>query len=347
MLLTLLLRYLQQAMPLVVLVGLSACTQQHDQPGQQLNGTIMGTTYAISLLGEDGINAEEISAKLIALDASMTSYRDDSELMQLNQAALNTWIEVSTPLFEVLLLAQEISRLSEGAFDITVAPLVNLWGFGPTVRSFDSPPDSDSISAMMQNVGFENLQLHPSQPAVLKQRDITLDLSGIAKGYAVDQIAEMLNAHGINNYLVEIGGEIRSRGLNADAAPWRIAIEIPDSSLVHRSAQRIIQLSDQGLATSGDYRNFFELDGERYSHTINPQSGRPVQHQLASVTVISPSAAQADALATAFSVLGESAGMRLAEEQQIAAYFLVREGESFSESYSSAFASFLSGTENP
>ncbi len=325
----------------ITFAALSACSQQEEQTSQQLSGTIMGTSYAISLVGGHTISAKDITAELDALDARLTTYREDSELMHLNQAALNIWIDVSTPLFEVLSLSQDVSRLSAGAFDITVAPLVNLWGFGPTGSRLESLPDSRRISALMQKIGFQYLQLDPSQQAVLKKRDISLDLSGIAKGYAVDQIAKWLDTHGIENYLVEIGGEIRSRGLNSSRQAWRIAIERPDSTLIQESAQRVILLSDQALATSGDYRNFFELDGERYSHTINPQTGHPIEHQLASVTVISSNAARADALATAFSVMGEAAGMRLAEEHKIAAYFLLRKGEDFAESYSTAFLPHL------
>jgi thiamine biosynthesis lipoprotein len=338
---------LQQFVLCITFAALSACSQQEEQTSQQLSGTIMGTSYAISLVGEHAISAKDIAAELNTLDDLMTTYRDDSELMQLNRALVNTWIDVSTCLFEVLSLSQDVSLLSKGAFDITVAPLVNLWGFGPTDSRLDSLPDYGSISALMQKVGFQYLELDPSQQAVLKKQDVNIDLSGIAKGYAVDQIAKLLDMQNIDNYLVEIGGEIRSRGLNSDRQAWRIAIERPDSLLIQESAQRIILLSDQALATSGDYRNFFELDGERYSHTINPQTGYPIKHQLASVTVISSNTARADALATAFSVMGEAEGMRLAEEHKIAAYFLLRKGEDFVESYSTAFLPYLSGADSP
>lgn len=323
----------------------TGCTQSTDSSLQQLSGQTMGTTFTVSIVGAHQIMPAEITGILSTLEAGMSTYRDDSELMQLNRAPLNTWLNVSPPLFEVLALSQAISALSEGAFDISIAPLVNLWGFGPQLRERDSLPDSDSIEALLADVGYEYLQLNPSQQAVMKTRNIQLDLSAIAKGYAADQIAALLDERQLENYLVEIGGEIRSRGGNARGEPWRIAIEQPGND--DREALRLIAVTTAGIATSGDYRNYFMLDGVRYSHTLNPDNGYPVNHALTSVTVIADSAARADALATAFLVMGESAARTLADKTSIAAYFVEQTADGYRESYSRAFAAYFPAGATP
>ncbi|MAM70382.1 MAG: hypothetical protein CMP91_04460 [Gammaproteobacteria bacterium] len=321
-----------------------------DAPAEQmlqLSGNTMGTTYTLSVVSESTVSADAISSLLESIENSMSTYRDDSELMQLNRAELNTWLEVSPALFEVISLSQEISQLSDGAFDISVGPLVNLWGFGPPIPANDLLPEAAEIDTLLPNIGYQHIRLDPQQQAVMKTRDVALDLSAVAKGYAVDRIADLLETAGIDNYLVEIGGELRTGGLNLEGNPWRIAIENPESELSARQVQRIIAVGDAAIASSGDYRNFFTLNGERYSHTIDPRTGWPVSHDLVSVTVITENAARADALATAFSVMGENAAMLLAEENMIAAYFLRDSGGQLLESYSPAFSEFLVAEDNP
>ncbi len=329
--------------PILLLITLlsSGCSPSTDSSLQQLSGQTMGTTFTVSIVGEHQVMPAEITGILLDLEAGMSTYRDDSELMQLNRAPQDTWIAVSQPLFEVLALSQAISAFSEGAFDISIAPLVNLWGFGPQQRQQDSLPDSDSINALLADVGYEYLQLDPLQQAVMKTRNVQLDLSAIAKGYAADQVAALLDAQQLENYLVEIGGEIRSKGGNASGEPWRIAIEQPGNA-GEREALQLIAVNSAGIATSGDYRNYFMLDGLRYSHTLNPDNGYPVNHALTSVTVIADSAARADALATAFLVMGESAARTLADNTGIAAYFVEQTADGYRESYSGAFEAYLS-----
>ena len=218
--------------------------------------------------------------------------------------------------------ALAISRLSDGAFDITVGPLVNLWGFGPDGQ-VTRPPDPATLETVMQSVGYEGLATRCETPAVRRSvAGLYIDLSGWAKGLAVDELALLLDAQGHDNYLVEVGGELRVSGHNATREKWAIAVEAP--STTERRPHSILRVTDTSVATSGDYRNYFEFDGRRYSHTIDARTGWPVSHSLAAVTVVSESAAFADAMATALLVLGPDAGPELATRLELAGYFLVR-----------------------
>jgi thiamine biosynthesis lipoprotein len=225
--------------------------------------------------------------------------------------------------------------MTSGAFDVTVGPLVDLWGFGPD-RSVSAPPASDDVELARKNTGLEFLQADCTSKAIRKAKPgIRIDLSGYGKGRAADDIGILLSEIGIFNFLVEIGGDLRAQGQNAKGQAWRVAIERPDSE--GRAVERIIQVDNTAVATSGDYRNFVEYDGRRYSHTIDPRTGRPVTHNLASVTVVFNNGPFADSYATALMVLGPDAGMALAERLHIAAYFLVRDGDSFIERMSPEF----------
>jgi thiamine biosynthesis lipoprotein len=233
--------------------------------------------------------------------------------------------------------AIEFGDLTDGAFDITVGPLVNLWGFGPD-DSRKEPPSAEAIDAAMLATGREYLHADCEVPAIRKDRaKLYIDLSAYAKGLAADDISTLLDSENIANYLVEIGGDLRARGHNASNAKWRIAIERPDQS--GNTVEKIIHVHDLSVATSGDYRNFFEFEGRRYSHTIDPRTGRPVTHNLASATVLGESAAFADAMATAMMVLGPEAGMALAEREDIAADLLLRDSGAITEHMSSKFKS--------
>jgi thiamine biosynthesis lipoprotein len=232
-----------------------------------------------------------------------------------------------------------ISELTDGAFDITVGPIVNLWGFGPGPEP-ENIPDDIQINTVLQNVGYHYLQTRHDPPSIQKKRsDLYIDLSGIAKGYAVDVLAEYLEGLGISNYLVEIGGELRANGNNPDSNYWRIGIEKPITN--GRMLQRVIMLDNTSMATSGDYRNYVENDNIRYSHTIDPNTGRPISHRLASVTVIASSAMYTDALATALMVLGPEKGYHLAEDNNIAALFIVKTDDGFAELYTHASKDYL------
>ena len=318
---------------------LSACSDQQGHQ-YQLSGETMGTSYNITVVGENFVDPTIFTVALENIENSMSTYRMNSELQLLNEAPINTWVNVSPALFEVLQISEKISLLSDGAFDITVAPLVNLWGFGPNKTNFGTPPSEESIQELMSNIGFQNLELAKDQSAILKIKMINLDLSAVAKGYAVDVIATLLEANNITNYLVEIGGEISSNGRNANGEFWRIAIEMPNRSGTIRDFIRTIQINDQSVASSGDYRNFYEVDNTYYSHTIDPRSGYPVNHALASVTVIAETTAIADALATAFNVMGMEKAMIFANSNNIPAYFLSKTAYGYSEYFSTAFNQF-------
>lgn len=332
------------ALFLLVFINLSCSEQRGGENSLSFNGLTMGTTYSIkinrenaSLSGESLVTA--VTEILEEINNKMSTYSEGSELSRLNRNTSADWISVSEDLYEVLAVSMEISALSAGSFDITIGPLVNLWGFGPPERQAGLP-SHEQIQELLDRSGFQYLQLRSDPPAVKKtEEDLYLDLSAIAKGFAVDRIAEYLQEVGIDNYLVEIGGEIRARGVNEKGQSWRIGIEKP--LIEGRKVERILRLENIAMATSGNYRNFFELDGVRYSHTINPVNGYPVSHSLVSVTVLHESASYADALATAFLVMGREKAMRMAESGKIAALFYETEYSGFSESFSTSLRAYL------
>ena len=325
----------------VFLSFLACCTpapQNHQV--MELQGTTMGTFYHIQVVDlppaiePQGVR-DRIEAELDLVSDLMSTYRDDSELSGFNHSRTTDWFTVSPALAGLVKEAIRVSEVSDGAFDATIGPLVNLWGFGPDGRTDTLPADAE-LAREKARVGYRKLSVRSNPPALRKSEPrLYLDLSAIAKGYGVDRLAELLDASGITDYLIEIGGELRGRGHNGRGLPWQIAVERPDSG--GRAVHRILALRDGAMATSGDYRNFFEQDGKRYSHTIDPRTGRPVTHQLASVTVLAPRTARADALATAFLVLGPQAGFALAESLRTPALFIIRTPEGYSGLQTSAF----------
>ncbi|HXH02847.1 MAG TPA: FAD:protein FMN transferase [Candidatus Competibacteraceae bacterium] len=312
----------------------------------ELHGRTMGTSYSVKYLAGAAAPAaaalqEEIERLLAAINKTMSTYDPDSELSRFNRAPADDWVAVSVELYTVVAAARRISELSDGAFDITVGPLVNLWGFGPQPPR-DRVPPAAAIAAARERVGYRMLALRNQPPALRKTRpDLYVDLSAIAKGYAVDRVAELLERHAIRDYLVEIGGELRASGRNAQASPWRVAVEKPLAGA--RSVETVIAVERGSIATSGDYRNFFEVDGQRYSHEIDPHSGWPIAHRLASVTVVADNCMEADAWATALLVLGPQNGPALAERLGLAALFISGEADGFREHATPAFVPYLTG----
>ncbi len=328
---------------LLGLLLLSGCESESQPLVWTFSGETMGTSYHITVVepGRDRRQGElqkRIDRVLADVNQRMSTYLPDSELNRLNRAATGQWLPVSEPLFQVLKISQEISALSSGAFDITVAELVNLWGFGPD-KTDQEVPSPEVIAQVRQQMGYRNLQLRPKPMSIRKHKPLQVDLSAVAKGYGVDRVAAEFDSLGIANYLVEVGGELYVRGQSPRGNKWRIGVEAP--SLMHTSAQKAIYVSGVGVATSGDYRNYFEVDGKRYSHTLDPTTGYPVTHALASVTVIAETSARADALATALNVLGQERALALAEAEGIAAFFIVKNDTGFREQYSSAFGAYL------
>lgn len=323
---------------LLPLLALAACDARR-LPEYRLSGPTMGTQFNITVVARGDFEQQSLQRTILdALDdveRRMSTYRPDSELAQFNRSASTDWISVSPQLCKAVEVALEIGRMTEGAFDITVGPLVDLWGFGPGA-SRSAPPADAVIDTTRNEAGSDKLHADCAGPALRKDRPgLQIDLSGYAKGLAADEISAILQQYGILNYLVELGGDLRVAGRNADNERWRIAIERPDRA--GRRVEKIIRVSDIAVATSGDYRNFFEHDGRRYSHTIDPGTGRPVTHNLASVTVLGDSADYADAMATALLVMGPEAGPAFAERQRIAAYFLLRNGNEYGEKTSTRF----------
>jgi len=309
-------------------------------------GLTMGTTYTVRVpvrgdLNESGkaVLEESIRSQLDLVNERMSTYDPESELSRFNRFQGTGRFELSAETLEVFRLAQEVSRVSGGAFDVTVGPLVNAWGFGPDGSPAEEP-DEATLAALRARVGYQHLVLEES--AVRKTRpDLSCDLAAIAKGYAVDRVAKALEQRGVGDYMVEVGGEIRAKGSSVKGKPWRIGIERPDPSV--RAVHRIVELDGLSMATSGDYRNYREKDGARVSHLIDPRSGRPIAHRLASVTVIHPRCAVADAFATALIVLGPEEGYPLAEAQNLAAVLIIRDDESgrFVEKTSPAFDALI------
>lgn len=310
----------------------------------QFSGRTMGTGYTVKAVGvPETIDAQTLQARIDAILAGinrrMSTYDQNSELSRFNRNPSTEWVAISDELALVIKEALRISRVSGGAFDPTVGPLVNLWGFGPEMKD-DEVPSQEALDAARARVGYEKVELRAAPSALRKARgDIYLDLSAVAKGYAVDRVAAYLESLNIPDYMVEIGGELRAKGHNPRGEPWNIAIEKPVPG--EQSIQRIVQLTGDGVATSGDYRNFFEKDGQRYSHAIDPHTGWPIHHRLASVTVIDPSCMHADALATTLLVLGPEAGFELAQRQDLAAFFIVIDHDGFVEKTTAKFNRYL------
>lgn len=327
----------------LALLGLAFFVSCSHAPQQlAIIGETMGTTYHVRYVSADPQHnpervKEAIDAVLVQVNARMSTYDPNSELSRFNQRLQTTPVVISRALEQVLRRALEIAVESDGALDVTVGPLVNLWGFGPQARPEKIPTDAE-LAAIRERVGYQLLTLENHQ--ISKQvPELYVDLSTIAKGYGVDRVALLLEQLEIQNYLIEIGGEMRMKGSKPGAEPWRIAIERPIST--ERSVQRVVELGDAAVATSGDYRNYYEHDGVRFSHIIDPHTGKPIQHNLVSVTVITSNCMDADAYATALTVMGPQRALEFAEQKQLAVLLITREEDGFKEHTSTAFARYL------
>jgi thiamine biosynthesis lipoprotein len=274
----------------------------------------MGTAYMVKIFDPpaelDADWEQRVDAELRRVNDQMSTYLESSELSRFNASASTDWFGVSEETAMVVAKSLEIHRLSGGAFDVTVAPLVNVWSFGPGKRSL-TPPDDATIESLRTKIGSVDLAARLDPPAIRKSRpELTIDLSAIAKGHGVDRVVALLNRLGAANVFVEIGGEVRVTGDKA-GRPWTVGIQKPD--VAGEVVAVAYPLRDRAVATSGDYRNFFEFDGKRYSHTIDPRTGRPVDHNVASVSVLADDCMTADAWATAFNVLGTDASREMAD----------------------------------
>ena len=303
-----------------------------------VDGQTMGTSYRVLARCHATLDAARIDAVLASVNASMSTYDEDSEISRFNASPVGEWTMLSPPLAEVMRTALTLSEMSDGAFDVSVGALVDVWGFGPApARVF---PDDMEVEAALARTGFRHLELDGSR--LRKTLDVSIDLSAIAKGYGVDAVAAIVAEQGCTDYLVEIGGEVRVRGKNPGGRSWRLGIEMPDPS---GAAHRVVALNEGAIATSGDYRNFFERDGKRYSHTIDPRLGTPVTHALASASVVHASAMWADGYATLIAVLGPEAGLTFAASKDLAAYLLVRREDGLEPSATPSMASLLTSVD--
>jgi len=324
---------------------ISGCfpSNQLDKKEVLLQGRTMGTTYNIKVVVPSSRLAEMdklqsgIDAALKQLNQEMSTYIDDSELSLFNQSASLEPIKVSEGLNRVVSEAIRLGELSSGSLDVTVGPLVNLWGFGPENRPEQVPSD-EVIEQVRARVGLDKLVLKEGYLSK-SVPELYVDLSTIAKGYGVDLVAELLEKNSIVDYLVEIGGEMRLKGFKHTGELWHVAIEKPVSN--ERAVHQVIVPKDNAVATSGDYRNYYEVDGKRFSHIIDPTSGKPIDNRVVSVTVIHPSSMTADGLSTAMMVMGEQRAYQFAEENKLAAYIISKTDNGFVEQSTVKFMQYL------
>ncbi len=330
-----------------VLALVNGCSEELEI--QKLSGKTMGTTWSIVIANpmashDQSVLQAEIESLLVEVNRQMSTYDPTSEISQFNQLEdLNAWFPVSDLFAITTAKALGFSDISNGAFDPTVGPIVNLWGFGPD-GGVDALPSDTLIEKTRSQIGFSAISVRAPEvdggAAIMKRSQRSLDLSAIAKGLGVDQLYELLDDEGYANFLVEIGGEIRVKG-DKDGLGWKIAIEKPVKG--ERAVEQLLSLKNMALATSGDYRNYREIDGVAYSHTIDPSTGRPVTHQLASVTVADSECAMADGWATTLLVLGPEKGFELAVSLNLPAMFIERSDNGFVVEQTPRFERLLAG----
>ncbi len=326
---------------LVAVVALGTVAQRTfygERPARlhQMAGATMGTTWSLKVSLPEGaplpwLDAirDTVQSRLDRVETLMSTWDSTSEISRFNRSRDTSAVALSTETMEVLAVAAEVGRVSGGAFDVTVAPLVNAWGFGPGSPATGGPPALSKLDSLRLLVGFDRILLDVQAGTAAKADPaVAVDLSAVAKGYAVDRAADGVARLGVTDFALEVGGEVRASGLRPDGTPWRVAVEAP--LVGSRAILRVLEVRNEAVATSGDYRNFFDVEGTRYAHIIDPRTGRPVEWKGFSVTVLHSDAARADAWATALSVLGPQEGLVLAKAQALAALFVItREDGSF------------------
>lgn len=319
---------LQPVMAVALSTALTGCW--FSERIEEFGGPTMGSTYSVKYVRTDEVSASaatlkrETEAILAELDAQVSTYRSDSLIERFNESPAGTCQSMPQGVLDLVAAGERLHVESEGAFDLTLEPLLNLWGFGPKGDG-EAVPSAERLAEALQHVGQQHVRIDGE--TLCKDAEVQVDFNSIAAGYAVDRIIERLVELGVKSYLVEATGELKAAGLKPDGSHWRIGLEAPRAD--QRVAQRIISLDGYGISTSGDYRNYFEERGQRYSHTLNPLTGMPVNHRLAAVTVADPSTLRADGLSTLLMVLGPDAGLAFAERNAIAAFFVTREGDGF------------------
>ncbi len=315
-----------------------------------LDGKTMGTFWRVSVVGVDKARAEELRTKvqtqLDGDDRLLSTWKNDSALMRFNHSRSTTPWPVNEAMADIVTESLRIGRKTQGAMDITVGPLVNLWGFGPDKQPVSTPTQAQ-IDAAKARTGLDKLTVINRADRQYLQKsipDLYVDLSTVGEGYAADHLARLMTEEGISRYLVSVGGALVSRGMNADGQPWRVAIQKPTDR--ENAVQAIVDINGHGISTSGSYRNYYELDGKRISHVIDPQTGRPITHKLVSVTVIAPTALEADAWDTGLMVLGTEKAQQVVREQGLAVYMIMKKGDGFTTWMSPQFRAFLVNGKN-
>ena len=315
-----------------------------------LEGKTMGTFWRVSVVGIDNARADQLRQKvqqqLDADDQLLSTWKNDSALMRFNHSSSLTPWPVNDAMADIVTESLRIGYKTQGAMDITVGPLVNLWGFGPDKQPVKTPTQAQ-IDAAKARTGLAFLSVINRSGRQYLQKsipDLFVDLSTVGEGYAADHLARLMTEEGISRYLVSVGGALVSRGMNADGQPWRVAIQKPTDR--ENAVQAIVDINGHGISTSGSYRNYYELDGQRISHVIDPQTGRPITHKLVSVTVIAPTALEADGWDTGLMVLGPQKAQQVVREQGLAVYMIMKEGDGFTTWMSPQFEAFLVSGKN-
>ena len=323
-----------------VLIGLAAlalagCATQPPMRETLLSGETMGSAWTVKIAGHLPASAEELHAgvqeRFDAVNLALSTYRADSALSHFNNDDSGQWVDIDAELGEVLSYALSLAEDSGGAYDVTVGPLVNLWGFGPDPASW-RVPDAAAIESTRMRVGWRKVEVDATKRRARKAPGVRVDLSSLGKGRGVDRVAEYLDAQGVTNYLIDLSGKLRARGVNIRAERWRVAVEAPVADAA--SAQppltpAIIELADQSVATAGDYRRFFEVDGKHYSHIIDPRTGWPVTHDTVSASAMALDCMQADALATVLMAMSPDAAGAFAKRRGVSALLIGRAGEEY------------------
>ncbi len=324
-------------------VWLAACATQPATRETLISGQTMGSAWTVKLSGDLPIPAAElqagVQARFDAVNLALSTWRPDSHLSRFNAATSEDWQDVGAELAEVMAYALTLAEASGGSYDITVGPLVNLWGFGPDPATH-RVPDADAIAEARTRVGWRKVEVDVATARARKPRGVYVDLSSLGKGRGVDRVAEYLDASGVSNYLIDLSGKLRARGRNAAGASWRVAVERPAADATTGVADLeplVVTLRDESVATAGDYRRFFEAGGRHYSHIIDPRTGEPVTHRTVSATALSADCMQADALATVFMVMPPEAALALADRMRARTLLIGREQKAFSLTASQAW----------
>lgn len=340
-------KYASGSLFLLFLLAITGCNEQQtpENTSLVLNGKTMGTVWRVSLAQTDPQQKNRlqqlIQQQLDQDEQELSTWKSDSVLSRFNQYPGDQPQPVSNNMADIITLALHIGIKTRGAMDITVGPLVNLWGFGPE-KTPVKIPDKTAIELARARVGLKHLQVIQTSKGAFLQKDLPslyVDLSTVGEGFATDHLAKLMEKEGLSHYLVSVGGAVLTRGYNAEGKPWRVAIQKPTDQ--ENAVEAIIDLQGHGISTAGSYRNYYELEGKRLSHIIDPHSGQPISHHLVSATVIATTALEADGWDTGLMVLGTEQAKALAIQQQLAVYLITKEKEGFSHWMSPQFTAFL------